>query len=716
MILNRKIINSRLGRRIFIMFILCALVPLVTLTLLSFSHVTKQLNDQSFRRLMQSTKTYGMSLLERLMFLENNLRIVASDKARGITPQPKADRLYEDIKERFIGIYHHVDGQGFNSILGKIQNPPKLSHEQYAHILSGKPLLMTRSRSDALSQIFLVQPVSAQAPDLGYIMGEINPVSFWGIGHENKLPPMTELYALDQSKKMLISSIPVSPAVMSEKLLQASAILGRELEFDFEGEPYIASYWTVFLKPRYLLPNWTVILCQSKSEALSAASEFQSVFPHVSILSLFTILFLSIIYIRKSLGPLKSLKDGTIRIAKQDFSMPVDVDSNDEFRELATSFNSMSTQLNKQFKALTARAGIDRAILSSLDKEKIIETVITRVKEFFSCDVAGFALMDPENGKTSNYYFNSKDSAIESAFCEVLPQDIENFRNHPDYLRCNSDGVIPSYLKPMANNGASSFLVLPVFLNGTVAGVMHLGNKGEPAFDSEDVKQARQFADQAAIALSNSNLVEALNAQNWGTLEALARTVDAKSSWTAGHSERVTKIALKIGAVLGLDSEQLEFLHKGGLLHDVGKIGVPAAILDKPGKLTDEEFEVIKNHPSMGARILEPIKSFSDIIPFVVQHHERFDGQGYPDGIAGESISLGARILAVADAYDAMISDRPYRKGIPFNRIVTIMKEVSGAQFDPEVVQAFLKIAEHIIRKKKAKRAVYEQKAAIGLV
>jgi len=697
------------------MFIFCALVPLVTLTLLSFTHVTKQLNEQSYRRLKQSTKTYGMSLLERLMFLENNLRIVASDKARGITPQPEVDRLYEDINERFIGIYHYVDGQGFNSILGKIQNPPKLSQEQYAHILSGKPLMMTRPHSDALSQIFLVQLVSTLAPDPGYIMGEVNPVPFWGIGHENKLPPLTELYALDKSKKMLISSIPVSTVVISEKLMQASALPGRELEFDFEGESYIASYWTVFLKPRYLLPNWTVILCQSSSEVLSAASEFKTVFPHVSILSLFTILLLSIIYIRKSMGPLNALKDGTIRITERDFSTPVEVNSKDEFKELATSFNSMSTQLNKQFKALTTRSGIDRAILSSLDKEKIIETVITRIKDFFSCDVTGFALLDPENGKTSNYYLNRKDSAIESVSCEVLPQDIKNFRNHPDYLQFNLDGVIPSYLKPVANNGARSFLVLPVFLNGTVSGIMHLGNKGELALDSEDMKQARQFADQAAIALSNSSLVEALNEQNWGTLEALARSVDAKSPWTAGHSERVTKLALKIGAVLRLDSEQLERLHKAGLLHDVGKIGVPVTILDKPGKLTDEEFEVIKNHSSLGARILEPIKSFSDIIPFVVQHHERFDGQGYPDGIAGESISLGARILAVADSYDAMISDRPYRKGLPFNRIVSIMKEVSGAQFDPKVVQAFLKIAEHTVRKKTAKHTVNEQKAEIGL-
>jgi len=183
-----------------------------------------------------------------------------------------------------------------------------------------------------------------------------------------------------------------------------------------------------------------------------------------------------------------------------------------------------------------------------------------------------------------------------------------------------------------------------------------------------------------------------LNKLNWGTLNALARAIDAKSPWTAGHSERVTQLALKIGQVLGLNENELAILHRASLLHDIGKIATSLAILDKPGKLTDEEYRIVCKHPGVGARILEPIEAYREIIPMVRQHHEWFNGKGYPDGIAGEALTQGGRILAVADVYDAVTSDRPYRKGMLHDRAVGIIEKGSDTQFDPNVVEAFLKV------------------------
>jgi putative nucleotidyltransferase with HDIG domain len=188
--------------------------------------------------------------------------------------------------------------------------------------------------------------------------------------------------------------------------------------------------------------------------------------------------------------------------------------------------------------------------------------------------------------------------------------------------------------------------------------------------------------------------MEDLDDLSVGTLTSLARAVDTKSAWTGGHSERVTEMALNIGREMGLSLEVLQDLQRGGLLHDVGKIGIPNEILDKPGKLTDEEYAMIKQHPRMGLRILEPIKKFTSVIQLVLQHHERFDGKGYPDGVSGEQISLGARILAVADVYDALVSDRLYRAGMSLERALSIIREESGRQFDPVVVDAFLRVIE----------------------
>ena len=188
--------------------------------------------------------------------------------------------------------------------------------------------------------------------------------------------------------------------------------------------------------------------------------------------------------------------------------------------------------------------------------------------------------------------------------------------------------------------------------------------------------------------------LEALEQLDLGTLTALARAIDAKSAWTAGHSERVTNLALKMGHAMGLPTKSLEIMHRGGLLHDIGKIGTPATILDKPGKLEPEETETMRDHVKIGVRILEPIPCFREALPIVAQHHEWFDGSGYPAGVAGENISMLARVLAVADCYDAMVSDRPYRKGLPQRQALEILRQRSGSQFDPTVIEVFMRLTD----------------------
>jgi putative nucleotidyltransferase with HDIG domain len=183
-----------------------------------------------------------------------------------------------------------------------------------------------------------------------------------------------------------------------------------------------------------------------------------------------------------------------------------------------------------------------------------------------------------------------------------------------------------------------------------------------------------------------------LKALHLGTLETLARAIDAKSSWTGGHSQRVTMLGLRIAKALQLAPEEIEQLRCGGLLHDIGKLGVPGRILDKAGPLTDEEFAIMRQHPELGVRILEPLAAYAPMLPIVLQHHERFNGSGYPHGLAGEAISLGARIFAVADVFDAMSSDRPYRAALPRDQVIAYIAGQSDRMFDPRVVQAFLDV------------------------
>lgn len=188
------------------------------------------------------------------------------------------------------------------------------------------------------------------------------------------------------------------------------------------------------------------------------------------------------------------------------------------------------------------------------------------------------------------------------------------------------------------------------------------------------------------LELANEQLKDAY----YGTIESLRLAVDAKDSYTKNHSDRVSYYSVMIGKQLGLKEEELEILKQGALFHDIGKIGIPDSILQKPGKLTDEEYDDIKNHPSIGAKILAPAKIFNDLVPMVLHHHERYDGRGYPVGLSGEDIPLMARIVCVADSFDAMTSDRSYRPRFTTITAIEELENCKGVQFDPVVVDAFL--------------------------
>ena len=188
---------------------------------------------------------------------------------------------------------------------------------------------------------------------------------------------------------------------------------------------------------------------------------------------------------------------------------------------------------------------------------------------------------------------------------------------------------------------------------------------------------------------------EELKAAYLDSIQTLRYTVEAKDKYTSGHSDRVAAFSVLIGKYLGLPEKDLETLRIGGLFHDIGKIGVPDAVLLKPGKLTDNEYSEIKNHPSIGKQILANSTVFREVIPIVYYHHEKFDGTGYPEQLKGEDIPYFARITAVADTFDAMTTKRSYRNALPLDVVRKEIESCAGTQFDPEIVKVFLEIFDH---------------------
>ncbi len=694
--IEKAFLRSKVARRIFVLFTLCSLFPITILAIVTYSNMTRQLRQQAQRELQQTSKSVGMAIFERLVLIESEMQMVSTnlnlkEVINGISQVP-TDR--SSLNNRFEGILWLTREGDPITIFGQISDFPVLNSADEQKTLSGETLILTKPLSQNESRIFMCSAFDPQDEKKGMILAEIVPMYLWFMGYENPLPSATALCILDTQANVLFSSfgesVELPKSVMSQ--MQSSSV--GQFEWDNGKEKHLASFWSLFLMSKFISPDWRVIVFRSRASMFAPLENFKNTFPWIILITLWIVLFLSVNQIRKSMIPLERLKEGTHRIAQRDFESPVAVHSKDEFADLADSFNTMASHLGRQFKTLTAMVEIDRAILSALETKKIVDVVLTHMRQVFPCDSVGVSLLDPREINSVQTYIHtanpSQEEYTESLIIEA--DEIRALHSNPEKLFLTVEKGIPKYLAPLAGKNIQSFLVLPLFIKNSLSGIIALGYYHSPDLSEEDISQARQLADQVAVALSNVRLIAELNQFNLGTLTAFARAIDAKSPWTAGHSERVTTIALKIGKLLRLSPRDLNNLHRGGLLHDIGKIGIAYDILDKPSGLSPDEREDIKRHVILGARILEPIPAYSEILPIIKQHHENFDGTGYAEGLAGKDICLYARILALADRFEALTSDRPYRKALSQKKAMELIKKNAGKEFDPEVVKAFLEI------------------------
>jgi response regulator RpfG family c-di-GMP phosphodiesterase len=236
-------------------------------------------------------------------------------------------------------------------------------------------------------------------------------------------------------------------------------------------------------------------------------------------------------------------------------------------------------------------------------------------------------------------------------------------------------------------------------------------------FDPEDLKITIKNGISAyELTASKKALLHDLRELFYTTIKSISSALDAKDAYTHGHSLRVTLFSLILCKEMNLETEFAGEVETAGLLHDIGKIGVPEDILCKPGKLTEDEYNIIQLHPERGKRILNGIKKLSDAAYWLNSHHERWDGRGYPQKLQGEDIPVAARILAIADTYDAMTSDRSYRKGLPHTTALEEIKRCAGAQFDPSIVEAFLKVEKIFEDATKDPEKYYEQYSVLNKI
>lgn len=357
-------------------------------------------------------------------------------------------------------------------------------------------------------------------------------------------------------------------------------------------------------------------------------------------------------------------------------------------------------ELESKVQELVMLLEASKQLNSNLEMGEVLESILLQMVQVVGAEAGTLWVLDKERqtikadaayGPSSTDILNIELKRDEGIVGKVIgtgeAQLIENVASHPNWANRvdHSSGFV-----------TKSMITVPLAVKGNVLGALQLLNKKDIAFFSEqDISLAVALANQSALALHNSQMYDELQRMLLSMIRTLAKVLDARDPYTAGHSERVAKYSLWIAQKIGMDAHACEELYKAALLHDIGKIGIPDDILRKPGRLTTDEYTAIKQHTVIGADILsniEPKEAMIHAIETALSHHERLDGTGYPHGLAGADIPLFARIVGVADAFDAMTTARSYSTGSSFESGAEELLRCKDTLFDSQVVDAFAAI------------------------
>lgn len=357
---------------------------------------------------------------------------------------------------------------------------------------------------------------------------------------------------------------------------------------------------------------------------------------------------------------------------------------------------NLYTSLNRKVDELSLISTYSERLMGLVDREEIVLALFKAMREHFGIEVMGFLAA---RRRSFELLYSTTGPVSEDLVRRVCDETIEAFRGATGAKVGRKRVTMRRVEEPPEGGGRieepfAFRYVMPLLWEDFSFGTLFLAARSGPERRDETMALLLGLINQTRIALTNARLYTDMRQNYIRTIKALAIAVDAKDTYTHGHSENVMNIAEAVAAEMELDDKWMGIIRDAGLLHDIGKIGIPGYILNKPGPLTYEEFNgIMKTHSNLGANIVKDVPFLEDLYSLILYHHEHYDGSGYPEGLRGEEIPLGARILHVADAFEAMTSNRPYRSSLGETEAVKRLEEQSGKQFDPKVVAAFARMA-----------------------
>ena len=414
---------------------------------------------------------------------------------------------------------------------------------------------------------------------------------------------------------------------------------------------------------------------------------------------------LGILFSRRLIAPIKKLSKDAEILSSGNYSQRFNLKRNDELGILSSALDRMAERIETHIREIEQRVKtmetmnqIDKAVLSSISRNDLMDRVVGIVSSLFNHSTVAMVLYNEKKKRFEllSYYQSAlKGMVTGPQIVDDTTIPTELMKKAETYFQLIVDGtqkVMPSFFINLFGRDVMSITNTPIFLSEAYLGSLIIAKTDPQLYSATDQESIRMLADQVGVAMGSVFTYEEKERLFLGILLSLTKAIDAKSKWTAGHSERVTRYAELIGEKLRMDQKTLNELSISAILHDIGKIAVPETILDKPGRLTEDEFIVIKSHPGKGADIISDIPSYDRILPGILYHHEKWNGTGYPKELKQDEIPLNARIICLADVWDAIISDRPYRPGMKKEDALRFMMEQKGEMFDPDLTEVFINL------------------------
>ena len=371
----------------------------------------------------------------------------------------------------------------------------------------------------------------------------------------------------------------------------------------------------------------------------------------------------------------------------------VSVEFEREIKRGEQQLEKVNNELKRLLYSKDTLIGLSQQLNSSLRLETLLDTFLLTVVGQLRVESACFLLVQGWDSRTlvhcaSKGVKHELVKDLEISFDSPLGSVLASSEKPLGMDELESYPGLSQQLQQIA--AAGFILCCPIVVKSRLIGLLLLGERLHGnGFTQLDMEMLASLSSSAGIAIENARLYNELQETYLATIKAFVNTIEAKDPYTRGHTERVAEYATSIAEGMGFTPEDVETVRFGAILHDIGKLGVYEQILWKPTELDEEEWKIVKSHPEMGASILSGIRFLEKAIDIVRHHHERLDGKGYPDSLQGEALSLNARIVCVADSFDAMTSDRPYRDALPVKEAISQMERKSGTQFDRRVVETF---------------------------